>query len=314
MWRRSDSKRFVPSDIGRRFRSSSFHEPERDRAQRRPEASPVQFDGYGQTQIGRTRRVNQDQFFTVPMDDSAVNCFLGVADGIGGAPSGEEASHLAAETLGRFVREEHDRLVRPEESDGEIVQTIIRGLQRCHNELQDVVNHHPELSGMGTTVTAGLILWPRLYVVHMGDARAYLFRDGTLRRLTHDHTYAQALLEAGVLNESTLKTSTMRNVLSNYLSGDVPEKDPQVHPDVHIDRLQPGDTLLFCTDGLTHVMSDEALAGVLSSDGRPKELCGRLLAQARELQARDDATALIARFNGPPADASGRRHPRESGK
>jgi len=300
MWKRSDSKRFIPTDIGRRFRASAFHDPERDHARRRPGRLQVHFDGYGQTQIGRTRRVNQDQFFTMPLgaDASGVNCLIGVADGIGGAPGGEDASFLAVETLTRFVREESDRFLRPDGNDGEIVQTLTRGLKRCHAELQDIVEHHPELSGMGTTMTAGLVLWPRFYLVHLGDARAYLLREGALRRLTRDHTYAQALLDAGVLNETTIKTSAMRNVLSDYLSGDLPEKDPEVHPEVRVELLREGDTLLFCTDGLTDVLSDEMLLDLLASGGSPRELCRTLIERARDLQARDDATALIARFEG----------------
>ena len=162
-------------------------------------------------------------------------------------------------------------------------------------------------------MTAGLVLWPRLYVVHLGDARAYLCRGGRLRRLTHDHTYGQALLEAGVLNESTIQTSNMRNVLSNYLSGDLPERDPEVHPDAVVELLRPGDTLLFCTDGLTHVVSDPELERHLSSDRSAKELCQILMGRARDLRARDDATVLIARFDGSSGSRSGRRKPREGG-
>jgi protein phosphatase len=309
MWKRPDSKRFIPRDIGRRFRASSFHDPDQDRAQRQPARHQVHFDGYGQTQIGRTRRINQDQFFTVPLgaDAPGPKCFLGVADGIGGAPRGEDASFLAAQTLTRFVREESGRLLRPDGNDGEIIQTLTRGLKRCHAELQEIVDHHPEFSGMGTTLTAALVLWPRLYLVHLGDARAYLLREGALRRLTHDQTYAQALLEAGVLNETTIKTSAMRNVLSNYLSGDVPEKDPEVHPEVLVELLREGDTLLFCTDGLTHVLSDEALLDLLARGGSPRELCQTLIAQARDLEARDDATGLVARFEGADTQPAPRR-------
>jgi protein phosphatase len=298
MWRKADSRRFTPRDIGRRFRDASFRDPGREGARRRPTTTDVRFDGYGQSQIGSTRRINQDQFFTVPLETGlpGVNCFLGVADGIGGSPGGEDASFLAVETMTKFVQEERELLARPDRNDGEVLQTLTRGLQRCHAELQDIVNHHPEFSGMGTTLTAGLVLWPRLYLVHLGDARAYLFRGGALRRLTHDHTYGQALLEAGVLNESTIKTSAMRNVLSNYLSGDLPEKDPEVHPDVLVETLRPDDTLLFCSDGLTHVVSDQELAVHLASGGSAKELCQVLMGRARDLRARDDSTIVVTRF------------------
>ena len=301
MWKKPASKRFVPADIGRRFRGASFHDPGRDQAKRRPAEREAHFEGYGESQIGRTRRVNQDQFFTMPLgaEGPGVSCFLGVADGIGGAPSGEDASFLAVHTLTRFVCEESGRLLRADANDGEVLETLRRGLRRCHTGLQAIVNHHPEFSGMGTSLTAGLVLWPRLYVVHLGDTRAYLLRDGGLRRLTHDHTYGQALLEAGVLNESSLKTSSMRNVLSNFLSGDSPEKDTEVHPDVCVERLRPDDTLFFCTNGLTRVISDETLTRILTSGGPPQELGRTLIEKARGLEARDDATVLIGRFAAP---------------
>lgn len=309
MWRRKDSKRFIPSDIGRRLRAASFHNPDADHAQRRALGEAIRMDCQGQTQIGRTRRVNQDLFFTVPLgtDEGRLNCLLGVADGIGGAPGGEEASSIAVETLTRFVQEESPLLLRPERNDGEIVQILTRGLQRCHAELQELVERHPDHSGMGTTLTAGLILWPHLYVVHLGDARAYLIRDGALRQLTHDQTYGQALLEAGVLTAATIRTSAMRNVLSNYLSGDLPEKDPEVHPEVRVDLLQPGDTLLFSTDGLTDVVPDETLLKTLTQDEPSGDLCRTLLDLARQREARDDSTVLIARFNGGAIPPGGRR-------
>ncbi len=310
MWRKADSRRFAPKDRGRSFREATSREARAEHAQRQPERD-VRLDRQGQSQIGRTRRVNQDQFFSIPLKatGAGLNCFLGVADGIGGAPGGEDASALVVETLKGFLKEEAERLQRPDANDGIILSTLARGLTRCHAGLQDIVNHHPEFSGMGTTLTAGLVIWPTLYLVHLGDARAYLLRNGELQRLTHDHTYAQALLEAGVLNERTIKTSAMRNVLSNFLSGDLPEKDPEAHPDARVERLQAGDTLLFCTDGLTHVVPDDDLARILSSDRSARELCGTLIDRARDLQARDDATVLIARFHEVLPGGSGRRQP-----
>jgi serine/threonine protein phosphatase PrpC len=315
MWHRTDSQRFIPTDIKRRFRGASFHDPGRDQAQRRSTVPKVHIDEYGQSQIGQTRRVNQDQFFTMPLgkDQSVVHCFLGVADGIGGAPAGHDASFLAVESLTHFVREESQLLLRPERNDGEIIQTLARGLKRCHGDLQHAVVQRPEFSGMGTTMTAGLVLWPYLYLVHVGDARAYLLHQGELRRLTHDHTYGQELFEAGVLNESTIKTSYMSNVLSNYISGDLPEKDPEVHPDARVELLRPGDTLLFCTDGLTHVLTDEMLTQILTADESAKVICQQLIDRAREGQARDDATALIARFTDTEDLSGGRRKSAEVG-
>jgi PPM family protein phosphatase len=266
-----------------------------ERPSRRAGGLRIRLDSFGLTQIGRTRRANQDRHFTLPVG-SLPNCLLGVADGIGGGPAGGEASVIAVETLQKFVGEESGMLLRPDRNDGEIVETLTRGLRRCHAALQTEVNAQPEWSGMGTTLTAALVLWPKLYLMHLGDARGYVLNHGTLRRLTKDHTYGQALLEAGVLNESTLRTSAMRHVLSNFLSGDLPEKDPEVHPDVSVAILEPGDTVFLSTDGLTDVIPDDELARILSRDASAETLCRGLLDLARDRQARDDATAVLARF------------------
>jgi len=301
MVKRTDSNRFAG-------RHRQWHDEEHAR---RAGGLRIRLESFGTTRMGRKRRSNQDRFFTLPVG-SLPNCLLGVADGIGGGPAGLEASSLVAETFQKFVGEETGMLLRPGRLDGEIVETLTRGLRRCHEEMQHLVEKHPDWSGMGTTLTAGVVLWPKMYLVHLGDARAYILNRGTLRRVTRDHTYAQALLEAGVLNESTLKTSAMRFVLSNFISGDLPEKDPEVHPDVTVAILEPGDSVFLCTDGLTDVIQDDELAEVLKRDEPPEAGVNRLLALAEERQARDDSTAVIARFamvDDLPAPARRRHRP-----
>src|SRR5258708_13819400 len=204
MWKKTNSTRFLPTNIGRRFRGSALHDPAGVRTSRSDRIPRVRFDGYGQSKTGTLRRVNEDQFFAMPLgsDRRGINYLLGVAEGSGGAPGGERASTMAVGTFQEFFLEERDRLLRMEKSDGEIIQTLTRGLNRCQRELQQFVEKYPEYSGMGTTMTAALVLWPHLYLVHMGNARACLLRQGKMMPLTHEHTYGQALLDAGVLNES----------------------------------------------------------------------------------------------------------------
>jgi serine/threonine protein phosphatase PrpC len=288
-----NSTRYLRSSDSRIGRRDRFQEEER--ATRRAGGLRIRLDGHGKSQIGRTRRANQDRYFMLPIG-SLPNCFLGVADGIGGGPGGEEASASVVETIQHFVSEESGILLRPCHYDDEIVETLNRGLKRCHAVLQDEVIRRPDWSGMGTTLTAALILWPKMYVVHLGDARGYVLHQGTLRRLTRDHTYGQALLDAGVLNSSTIRTSAMRHVLSNFLSGDLPEKDPEVHPDVSVGVLDPGDAVFLCTDGLSDVIPDDDLLEILSRKGSSEEQCRALLDLAKDREARDDATAVIARF------------------
>jgi len=292
-----EKTKFLPRDIGRRFRGAELqeHDAAGVRTSRAARIPRIRFDAYGQSERGTLRQVNEDQFFTMPVGPGT-NYLLGVADGIGGAPGGERASAMAAETFQRFIRDERELLLRPERNAGEIIQTLTRGLNRCQGELQQFVDAHPiEYTGMGTTMTAALVLWPHLYLVHMGNARACLVRQGKMKTLTHEHTYGQALLDAGVLNESTFKTSAMRNILSTFL-GDHVQTDPEVRPDIHVELLHPGDTLLFTTNGLTHAVPEETLLKILKDKPSSQDLCQKLMDSAREHQSKDDATALVARF------------------
>jgi PPM family protein phosphatase len=307
MWHRKDSKRHVPADIGR-HRGASFHDPAEDRAVRH--SPDLHLDGHGASRIGKTRRTNQDQHFVLPLQGDPVNCLLGVADGIGGCPGGTEAARFVADSFQSFVQEESPLLLRLERNDGEILETLNRGLRRCHTVLQAEVERRPEYSGMGTTLTAALVIWPAAYVVHLGDSRAYLLQDGALQRLTRDHTYGQSLLDAGVLTPKTMAESHWKNVVSNFITGKIPEDDPEVHPDVHIVRLHPGDGLLLCTDGLTDVVPDEELARILTRSESAEDLCDTLIGLAVRRGARDDATAVVARFDETRATPGGRRRPR----
>ena len=276
----------------------------------------VLFDCHGDTTIGRRRTLNQGRFvalsFTretlpeahdpigsvpIALLASTTGYLLGVADGVGGAPAGERASLLVVETLKAFIQEESSSLLQAGRPDDQIVETLGRGLRKCQAALADEVKLHPEVGGMGTTLTAAVILWPRLYLMHIGDSRAYLLREGLLRRLTQDQTYARSLVDAGVLDPKSEHRSRWRHVVWNTLGGKASADDPEVHPEVHIEDLRTGDALLLCTDGLTNSLTDETIRGLLQKGGPAKSISRALIDSARERGARDDATAMVARFD-----------------
>jgi len=281
----------------------------------------VLLDCHGDSKIGLLRKVNQDRFFitsfglkTLPetLDHSGSDDFgpiagatgylFGVADGVGGAPAGERASLLVVGTLKAFVKEESSGLLRPGRPDGEVVETLSRGLRKCQAALAEEVRRHPEYWGMATTLTAAVVLWPRLYLFHMGDSRAYLLRDGVLRRLTRDQTYARSLVDAGVLDSKSADRSRWRHVVWNILGGRRSGLDPEVHPEVHIEDLRGDDLLVLCTDGLTNPLTDETLRGLLLKGGSSELLCDSLTDCAREMSAADDATVVVARFDDSKMD------------
>ena len=238
------------------------------------------------------RENNEDQFFVtkmsraletmlsslppgdVPERAEEVNYVLVVADGMGGHAAGEVASRLAISSLVHLALEVADwnfklsrRAARPKSSAGRARPSAGRG---------DALRARPQdsdLRGMGSTLTAARSLGHDLMIIHVGDSRAYLFRAGHLHRLTKDHTYAQMLVDCGRLEECDVASSGVRHVLTNALGGSTE------HVDVDVDllRLENGDRLLLCSDGLTDLVDDDAITETLAATPASGEACDRLV-------------------------------------
>ncbi|HVE41334.1 MAG TPA: protein phosphatase 2C domain-containing protein [Planctomycetota bacterium] len=272
-----------------------------DREWRGEDGTPLQgtqaipLDCHGVSQIGKGRRVNQDDYLLTPLDipsDSAQGpAFLfAVADGIGGGPAGDRASSSAIQTLHQFVRRTVSEPGLLQAIDpGELLR---KGVLRCHDEILADVDAHPELFGMGTTLTAALVLWPKVWIVNAGDSRCYLLRDSRLERLTFDHTLVQKLTDEGILTPETARKSRWRHALWNHLGKNSSPLDPQLATA----DLQLGDGLLLTTDGVTDPLLDEEIEVLLREPASARRL-SRLILQAADVKgARDDMSLVFARF------------------
>ncbi|MFC1705260.1 PP2C family protein-serine/threonine phosphatase [Planctomycetota bacterium] len=270
------------------------------------------FDCHGLTDVGRQREVNQDQFLiadlsrtvrvhqtSLSLDDhtrlfgATEGMVLLVADGVGGAAGGEQASALAVGVVTNYMlRTMHWflHLDRDDEED-DFVDELSRMMELCHEWVEYEGERVPALRGMGTTLTIAYVLWPRLYVVHVGDSRCYLLRDGQLKQFTRDHTVAQQLADDGV--DVNLDTSRWSHVLWNVVGG---SSDEALRPEVHKATLAEGDTLLLCSDGLTKHVPDEVIAGVLQVPSFAEAACRDLVQAANDGGGTDNITAVVGRF------------------
>ena len=277
-------------------------------------------DSFGQSERGQSRRVNQDQFLVVDLDElneleelnevtvkpgdsipdpprnqTPLGVLLLVADGVGGAQAGDRASAIVANTVLNQLLAEKEKL-RGEEHDG-----LLSGLPEvCHRALVDNVARHPERRGMGTTLTLAHFVWPHLSVVHVGDSRCYLLRDSTIRRLTHDQTIAEYMIERGVLDPHEARTSAFRRSLWSLVAGGQCEMKPEVSQL----ELEPDDLLLLCTDGLTNELSDDDLRDLLLTSPNAHTACERLIHAARDAGTTDDTTVVVARLRDTTKPAS----------
>jgi len=279
----------------------------------------LRIECHGLTDRGLVRVKNEDHFLTanlsrscaieltsLPQDQhhrlfqASQGKLLVVADGMGGRPEGEKASQFAAEWIVQYVLHLMPwfyRLHEPCEED--FAHELKSGIELCQQWLFEWMQESG-LEGTGTTLTAAYVVWPRLFVVHVGDSRCYLFRDGQLQQLTRDHTVAQQLVDSGVLKESEVQSSRWSHVLWNVIGGNSTE----ISPDVHKLQLQSGDELLLCTDGLTKHITNERIGEVLRETSDVAAATTLLLKDTLMEGGSDNTTIVAARFleDGPSAE------------
>ena len=267
---------------------------------------------HGMSITGRVRKHNEDAFLIAelgetlnviqssahdhvapPADEDVAGRVLMVADGMGGHSKGEVASKIAIDTMSEYM----DRFASwfshlDSRHEDDLVDELKSAVEACEWNIRASGEDEPDQRSMGTTLTMAYVLGSRLYLVHVGDSRCYLFRDGSLRQLSTDHTIAEGLVEAGVADDVESVPSRWADVLLNAVGGG----GEDVKPEVTKTRLQKGDILLLCSDGLTKHVDDKELAEVLGKGGSVEALCEKLVEAAIEDGGTDNITAIVADF------------------
>ncbi|MFD5709892.1 Stp1/IreP family PP2C-type Ser/Thr phosphatase [Streptomyces pharetrae] len=222
---------------------------------------------------GMIREGNEDSGYAGPR-------LLAIADGMGGAAAGEVASSEAISTI----------VALDDDIPGSDVLTSLGvAVQRANDQLRQMVEEDPSLEGMGTTLTALLWTGQRLGLVHVGDSRAYLLRDGVLTQITQDHTWVQRLVDEGRITEEEATTHPQRSLLMRALgSGD------HVEPDLSIREVRAGDRYLICSDGLSGVVSHQTMEDTLASYQGPQETVQELIQLALRGGGPDNITVIVA--------------------
>ena len=222
---------------------------------------------------GLLRDGNEDSVYAGPR-------VLAVADGMGGHAAGEVASAVAIAALAHL----------DEDAPGSDLLDVLRDSAVSANDhLRDMVSGDPALEGMGTTLTAFLFAGTRLGMLHIGDSRAYLLRDGQLTQITHDHTLVQTLVDEGRISEEEASSHPQRSLITRALDG-----REGIDPDLSVREVRVGDRYLLCTDGLTGpVGRNETLQEALSI-ADPQESCDRLVQLALRGGGPDNVTVIVA--------------------
>jgi len=269
-------------------------------------------DCFGLTDIGRVRSANEDQFLIADLNKSMLihqtslshedhtrlfggsqGRLLLVADGMGGHAAGRRASGIAVQSLAHYVLNTMPWFYRLQEGqEADLKEDLKTALEECQRRIEAVSAANATERNMGTTLTMAYILWPRLYVVHAGDSRCYLCRDGRLEQVTTDHTIAQQLVESGALSAQEAQTSRWSHVLWNCIGGGSHELVPEVYKAA----LQLGDSLLLCSDGLSSCVPDKQILDLLEQGDSAEACCRKLVDAANAQGGRDNITVVVAHF------------------
>lgn len=274
-----------------------------------PKPPDEDLDFFGITHPGKVRQDNQDHFLyatlhktmrvggtslpnpeLLELPSQRLASFGLVADGVGGRAGGETASRAALEAIAGYVTHAMHTFYTADPDNERVFLDSLQGAAReSHEAVVARARESGDQRGMATTLTAMIAMWPRLYVLHVGDSRCYRFRAGVAEQLTRDQTMAQDLVDSGVLPADRAPKSPFANVLSSSLGG------ATTLPVVIQTGLQEGDIILLCSDGLTkHVSAAriaERLTGLISSE----QACRDLIDDALAGGGTDNVTVVVLR-------------------
>jgi serine/threonine protein phosphatase PrpC len=220
------------------------------------------------TDIGLVRERNEDSYL---VDEP----LFAVADGMGGHRGGDVASRLAIETLASASSNEGD-------------VALSERVRQANRAVFERSRSDRAVAGMGTTLTAALIDGDRARLAHIGDSRAYLFREGELRMLTEDHTLVQQMVREGEISETEAGRHPQRSVVTRALG-----IDPSVVVDESIVDLHPGDRVLICSDGLTNMIEDDAVRAILEAEPDTERAAAALVRAANDAGGVDNTTVVL---------------------
>lgn len=237
------------------------------------------------TDIGRMRDINQDAYYISSHEEHPL--FI-IADGMGGHKAGEIASKMAVEIISSNLEKDLKRL---ELDDSGIKDKIECSISKANEKIYEKALEEEKFSGMGTTVTLAYKNNEKIFIGHVGDSRAYLFRKGVLSQITKDHSLVEELIRNGSISKEEAKLHPQRNIITRAVG-----TSKEIEADLIVQENLKGDILLLCTDGLTNMLMDDEIEEYLLVNEDMQKVCDELVRLSNEKGGYDNITVLAIKF------------------
>ena len=267
-------------------------------------------DTCGLTHTGKVREVNEDQFFVASLQKSldllhtsldnvaaldepqhSKAYLFVIADGVGSVGGGKLASGTAVQALVTYISRTMGCFYSYDiDSEHEFIEQLESAVQHAHESVLEEFSSKGH--GPATTLTIAVLIWPRAYLIHVGDSRAYYLRKGRLQQITRDQTMGELMIDQGVMTEEQVSRSSLTNTLASAIGYEM------MKPSVGLVDLQWGDDLLLCSDGLTRHVSDDEITAILQESPTAQAACKKLVDTALEGGGRDNITVVVGRAVG----------------
>ncbi len=241
----------------------------------------------GISDIGRCRKNNEDALYVPSKEDDIQNLFI-VADGMGGCNAGEVASQYAIDSFLEYIRKERDA-----HGEEDIPDLLTAAMTASNRAVYKKSNSEREFAEMGTTMVTAAVQDGKIYIAYVGDSRAYLFRKRELSPLTTDHSYVMELVRLGSITREEAASHPKRNIITRAIG--IKET---VETDAIVEKAMQGDILLLCTDGLSGMVSDKAMAEVIDKRITLEKKAQKLVEMANERGGYDNISLILVDVGG----------------
>lgn len=234
---------------------------------------------------GMVREINEDSYNIIAGYSGIPVTFI-IADGMGGHNSGEIASKMAVDFISNYILQFPEIL----SNEDNIPSAINEIMKKANREVYEHSKQQESYYGMGTTLIAAVVFNKKLFIGHIGDSRVYLIREGTIKRMTIDHSLIEELMQNGTLTKEEAENHPKKNIITRALGC-----SEEIQVDTYSCRMNDNDIYMLCTDGLTNMLNEDEIKEIIESAETPELACEELINQANERGGNDNTTVMIFR-------------------